>query len=119
MRAVATDRVEYRRLERRALLATAGFVLVAGVLVVDAIGRYRLEDGLERRLGIVPFLLLAAVVVVAWLVLRPMYRAAAAARPVTLPVDPTPGQVYGLPELDDPPRRNRALAGEEEPPRRW
>lgn len=119
MRALPTDRAAYRRLERRAVGATAAFAVVVAVLGVDAVVRFRLEDPSQRRLGVITFLLLAAVLVAAWIVLRPMYRAVAAARPVTLPADPTPGQVYGIPEMDEPPRRNRALSGEEEPPKRW
>lgn len=119
MRPLPTDRAAYRRLERRAILWTLVFGLAVVTLAVDVVGRFLLSDGFDRRMGVVPFLLLAAVLVAAWFVLRPMYREAAAARPVTLPEHPTPGQIYGMPELDDPPRRNRALSGEEDPPKRW
>lgn len=118
MRALPTDRAEYRRLERRALAVGVGFAVPTiwlTVVMVRALG----AEGEARKPGLIAFLGLAVLGVLAWLILRPMWRAAAVARPVTLPADATAGQVYGIPEMDAPLRRNRALSGEEEPPRRW
>jgi hypothetical protein len=48
-----------------------------------------------------------------------LWRRSYAARPHVLPLDATPGQVVGVPELDEPSGRHLGLGGEQEPPTRW
>lgn len=70
-------------------------------------------------MSVLTFLLLAGAVVVGALVLTRLWRRSYRLRPAVLPLDPTPGEVYGIPELDESPRPHRGLSGLEPPPTRW
>ena len=118
MRLMPTDFAEYHRLRRRARQLTVAFLLPAGYCVYRmgvALGR----EGPERKEGIGSFFAICVLAALAWWLVVPAWRRSFAARPVVLPLDPTPGQMYGVPELDDPPRRHTAFSGEIEPPTRW
>jgi hypothetical protein len=52
-------------------------------------------------------------------VLRRVWRRSFRARPVVQSLDPTRGEIYGIPELDQEPQRHRGLSGDEPPPTRW
>ena len=108
--------MEYRRLRRRARFATLAFVLVAAQL---AYLTARAAGESDPRPAILPFLALCALTATAFWVLRSMWLRSFAARPAVLPVDPGPGALRGLPELDEPSGRHIGLNGEVEPPRRW
>jgi hypothetical protein len=117
VRPLPTDLVEYRRRRRAARIATLLVAVLAAFAVASIVAIMR--EGGDTRIAMVPYILLLWLGVLAWLVVVPLWRRSYAARPVTLPVDPTPGQVYGIPELDEPPRDHRGLSGQEPPPTRW
>ena len=118
MRAVPTDVAEYHRLRWRARRATLAVLLVAAWLVYRMV-RIVGQDGDDTRLAMVPYLGLCLLGAVAWFVVRPRWLASLAARPRVQTLDPTPGELYGIPELDEPPQRHRGLSGVEKPPVRW
>ena len=118
MRPVPTDFHAYRQLRRRARAASPAFLLVATLLgyqLVIFIG----QDGGVNPFAMIPFLGLCALACAAWFVLGPLWRRSLAARPVVQSLDPTPGDIYGIPELDAPARRHTGLAGDDPPPSRW
>lgn len=118
MRPLPIDFAEYRRLRRRARVLTLACAVVAAPLTyrtVLALG----AEGEARRPGLIAFVALGALAYTAWRVVVPAWRRSWASRPTVLALDPTPGQIYGIPELDEPPRRHRGLTGEDEPPTRW
>ena len=114
--AAPTDLVEYHRLRRRARLATLAFLLLAARLVYLLM---TLVSGPAAPLAFVPFLALAVLAAVAWPVLGRLWRRSAAHRPVTLSINPGPGELRGVPELDQPSAPHIALSGEVDPPTRW
>ena len=101
--------------QRWASLASA---VVVGYLAL-ATGVALLQPGGPDPFGVIALLLLAGVLVVSWYVLGRLWRRSYQARPVTLSTDPTPGEIYGMPELDEAPKPHRGLSGEEIPPTRW
>jgi len=113
-----TDVAEYRRRRRLSRWASLVAAVIVGYLAL-ATGAALLTEGGPDPVGLIAFLLLAAALAVSWNVLGRLWRRSFAARPVTLSTDPTPGEVYGMPGLDDPPRPHRGLSGEEQPPTRW
>ncbi|NTW40449.1 MAG: hypothetical protein HGA44_11285 [Cellulomonadaceae bacterium] len=117
MRPRPTDYALYRRLLRRARVATLllGLVVAWNVLVMAAL----LRGGGDTRLAIVPYFGLVLTAVLAWFVVRPLWLASLRARPYVQSLDPTAGEVYGIPELDDAPTPHRGLSGEVPPPTRW
>ena len=117
MRPLPTDFADYRRKRRRARLATFVLGLVAARTIYLMVTILR--QGGDTRAAIVPYLGLAAVGVLAWFVVAPMWRRSYAARPVVQSLNPTPGEVYGIPELDADPQRHQGLSGQVDPPTRW
>ena len=111
------DRVAYRRLRRRARVATGSFLLVGVWLIYRMV---RLADGPVSPLAMIPFLALIALGFLAWAVLRGMWRRSFAARPVTLRLDPATGELMDpAATLAERPRRHQGFTGEVRPPRRW
>lgn len=84
-------------------------------LIVRIVGR----DGDDTRVAMLPYLGLCLLGAVAWYVVRPRWLASFAARPRVQSLDPTPGELYGIPELDEPPQRHHGLSGDDKPPVRW
>ena len=117
MRPLPTDFAEYRRRRRRARLATVIVGLAAANAVLVMVVTVR--QGGDSRPAIVPYLGLVMLAVVAWFVVVPLWRRSAAARPVVQQLDPTPGQVFGIPELDADPQAHQGLSGQVDPPTRW
>ncbi len=118
MRPAPTDYLEYRRrrrVSRWASLVAAVILLYLALATAGAL----LQPGGPNPLGVIAFLLLAGALLVSWRVLSRLWRRSYEARPVTLSTDPTPGEIYGMPELDDVPKPHRGLSGEEKPPTRW
>jgi hypothetical protein len=113
---VPVDLLAYRRLRRRARLASLGFALVATWLVYLVVVLSGLADS---RMAILPYLLLCGLGATAWWALRGMWRRTLAARPVVLSADAGPGALIGLPELDEAPRPHQSLTGVVDPPTRW
>ncbi|HWS58569.1 MAG TPA: hypothetical protein VN257_08520 [Actinotalea sp.] len=118
MRPVPTDFARYRRLRWTARGATVGVALLIAALVRVTVVLAGLEPEVSRA-AILPFLLLCATLVAAGRLLWTLWRRSFAARPVVQSLAPTPGEVYGIPELDAEPPRHRGLAGEVDPPTRW
>jgi len=113
----ATDRVAYLRLRRRARIASVAFLLVGARL---AYLLARLADGPVSPFAVIPFLGLVVLGVVAWVVLRGMWRRSFAARPVTLRLDPATGELVDpTAVVDAPPGRHQSFTGEVRLPRRW
>lgn len=115
MRALPVDRVPYLRARAIARVATVVTLVLAGyaafrMVVLAASG---------NPFAMVWFLMLVAVTWVGGVGLFRAWRRSRSLRPVVLSVDPTPGEVYGISELDQPPQPHRSLSGEVEPPRRW
>ena len=117
MRRVPTDFAEYHRLRWRARLLTLPYLL-AGYLAYLVVRALTGGEG-PNPFGLIPFLLLLALAASAWRTLGRAWRRSFAARPVTQSLDPTPGEVFGIPELDRPPDRHRGLSGKDRPPTRW
>jgi len=118
MRRVPTDFAEYHRRRWRARLLTLAYALAGGYLAYAVVRTLTGSDGINP-FGLIPFLLLLALAASARRTLGHAWRRSFAARPVTQSLDPTPGEVFGIPELDRPPGRHRGLSGEEQPPTRW
>ncbi len=113
---VPVDVLAYRRLRRRARLASLGFALVATWLVYLVVVMSGRDD---PRAAILPYLLLCGLGAAAWWILRAVWKRSFAARPVVLSADPGPEALIGVPELDQPPRPHQSLTGEIDPPARW
>lgn len=109
------DFAEYARLRRRAWWATLGVAVGLTPLVRKCLIAAAEHD----PVGVVPFAVLAALLVPAFVVLRRVWRASGAARPVVQTLDPTRGEILGLPELDVPSAQHRTFSGEQKPPVRW
>lgn len=118
MRRVPTDFAEYHRRRWRARLLTLPYALAGGYLAYAVVRALTGSEGINP-FGLIPFLLLLALAASARRTLGHAWRRSFAARPVTQSLDPTPGEVFGIPELDRPPGRHRGLSGEEQPPTRW
>ena len=118
MRPVPTDFAAYHRLRWRARLLTLPYLLVGGFLGYTVVRSLTGGEGINP-FGLIPFLLLLALAASAWRTLGHAWRRSFAARPVTQSLDPTPGEVFGIPELDRPPDRHRGLSGQDQPPTRW
>ena len=96
----------YARLRRTARRATIGFAVVAAYLAFVMIRTSRSEE--LGRLAIIPYLMLCALCVLAFWVLRALWRRARDARPDIRTGDD-----------DDEPRPHIGLNGMVDPPRRW
>ena len=118
MRRVPTDFAEYHRLRWRARLLTLPYVLAGGYLAYAVVRALTGSEGINP-FGLIPFLLLLALLASAWISVRPAWRRSFAARPVVQSLVPTPGEVFGISELDRPPTPHRGLSGEDQPPTRW
>ena len=111
-----TDIVEHHRLRRHARLATLAFLLVGARLCYVLLVLVR---GPSKPFAMVPFLGLAVLAAIAWPVLGRLWRRSAAHRPVTLSINPGPGELRGVPELDEPSGPHISLSGRVDPPTRW
>lgn len=118
MRPAPTDFARYRRLRWRARWATLGFGWAVVVLVRATVLQATVDSDASRW-AIVPFLVLCGALGAGWVVLGALWRRSYAARPVVQTLDPTPGELYGIPMLDDDLPRHRGLTGETEVPTRW
>lgn len=118
MQPLPTDVLAYRRARRVARLATVAAVAVVGRLAYTTVRRLTGPDG-TNPFGALSFLLLAGAVVVGALVLARLWRRSYRLRPVVLSADPKPGEIHGIPGLDEPPRPHRGLHGLDPPPTRW
>ncbi len=95
---------------RRAEWLSAGFALLAAYLLAVVVRALTRTDGPDPR-GVIPFLVLAAVVGVALPVLRGVWRRARA--------EAAEERAAGAVPAHEAPRRHRGLSGEETPPTRW
>ncbi|EYR64157.1 hypothetical protein N866_14975 [Actinotalea ferrariae CF5-4] len=118
MRPVPTDLVAYRRARRVARVATLVVVLVVVDLTIATVQQL-VGPGGVNPFGTLSFLLLAGAVAGGFVVLSRLWRRSYRLRPVTLSTSPTVGELYGMPELDAPPRPHRGLNGQDPPPSRW
>jgi len=118
MRPAPTDFARYRRLRWRARWATLviGFVVV---VLTRAMVLQATVDSDTSRWAVLPFLLLCGALGAGFMVLRALWRRSYAARPVVQTLDPTPGELYGIPMLDDDLPRHRGFTGETDVPTRW
>ena len=116
MRPLPTDFAEYRRRRRLARLVTLAVVLVAVALVQLLV---LLMHAGEQRLAMIPYLGLVVLAAVGGFALVKVWRWSRRARPVVQSLEPTAGEIYGIPELDAPPDRHQGLSGEVKPPTRW
>ncbi|HEY3546042.1 MAG TPA: hypothetical protein VGK17_08100 [Propionicimonas sp.] len=118
MKPLPTDVAEYHRRRRAARIVTLVVLLVAlrPLYRVVLIGSRQDES---RAFAMVPYVQLVIVAILGGIALVTVWRRSFHARPVTLSLDPTPGEIYGIPQLDEPPARHRGLSGEVEPPVRW
>lgn len=115
MRALPVDRVAYLRARAVARAATIAALALGGYAVYRMLGYAASRD----RLAMAWFVVLLWVAAVGFVALRSLWRRSRSLRPVVLSADPTSGEVYGIPALDEAPRPHAALSGELEPPRRW
>src|SRR5665648_317646 len=99
MRRAPTDFAEYHRRRWRARLLTLPYALAGGYLAYAVVRALTGRGGINP-FGLIPFLLLLALAAPAWRRLGRASRRSFAARPVTQSLDPTPGEVFGIPELD-------------------
>ncbi|HEY3438972.1 MAG TPA: hypothetical protein VGK35_14900 [Actinotalea sp.] len=118
MKPLPTDVAEYHRRRRAARIVTVVVVLAALRPLYQVVLIGTRHDEL-RALAMVPYILLVIVAILGGVALVKVWRWSFHARPATLPLDPTPGEIYGIPQLDEPPARHRGLSGEVEPPVRW
>ena len=115
MRALPVDRVAYLQARAVARAATSATLALGGYAAYRMVGYAVSGD----RLAMAWFVALLWVAAAGFVVLRSLWRRSRSLRPVTLSADPTPGEVYGIPALDEAPRPHTALSGEVEPPSRW
>lgn len=115
MRALPVDRVAHLRARAVARMATTVTLGLGGYAAYRMLGYAAGRD----RLAMAWFVVLLWVAAAGFVVLRSLWRRSRSLRPVVLSADPTPGEVYGIPALDEAPRPHTALSGELEPPRRW
>ena len=118
MKPLPTDFAEYRRRRRLARLASLVLALVLGRLLWALVVLASRDDP-TRALAMVPYVPIVGLGALGGVVLGRLWRWSFAARPVVQSLDPTPGEVYGIPELDEPPRRHVGLSGDVQAPRRW
>lgn len=117
--ALPTDPEEYLRRRGHARAATALWAMFLVPQVASLVQLARSDSTQTRATaGFVFFVLVLAAAVTGYGVLT-LWRRSYAARPHVLPLDATPGQVVGVPELDEPSGRHLGLGGEQEPPTRW
>jgi len=112
-----TDFAGHRRVRRRARVVT--LLAALPILGTAASAAAMLAAGGDTRPGILPFLATFALMALAWPVVVPAWRASRDARPVVQSLDPTPGEIHGVPELDTPPREHPTFTGAVDPPVRW
>ena len=119
MRPVPTDFAAYRRARWHARLVTAAAVVVVGYLAVQVVLRAVSDDALLRASAAWFSLWLGVVGIGAWRALDRVWRRSYRLRPVVQQLHRTPGEIYGIPGLDEETPRHRGLSGEDRPPTRW
>ena len=119
MRPVPTDFAAYRRARWRARLVTAVVVAVVGYLALQVVLRAISDDALLRASGAWFLLWTGVLGIGGWRALDRVWRRSYRLRPVVQGLHRTPGEIYGIPELDQETPRHRGLSGDEQPPTRW